>query len=86
MGAQNAIASGVGKVEMYLSEDDGKTWKQYAEDERKKSPMTVKLPGQGVFGLRIVTTSGAGLTEGPPKAGDTPEMRVEVDTTSPTVQ
>jgi hypothetical protein len=78
--------SGVGKVEVFLTEDDGKSWRFWAEDTDKKSPVTVKLPGQGVFGLRLVTTSGAGLSEGPPQPGDSPELRVEVDTTPPMVQ
>jgi hypothetical protein len=77
--------SGVGKVQLYLTEDDGKSWRPWVEDENKKSPMIVKLPGQGVFGLRMVTTSGAGLSEGPPQPGDMPEIRVEVDTTPPVV-
>lgn len=79
-------SSGVGKVELYLTEDDGKTWRVFADDPDLKSPITARLPGQGVFGLRLVTTSGAGLTEGPPQAGDAPEMRIEVDLTPPAVQ
>lgn len=79
-------ASGVSKVELWLTEDEGRTWRPYAEDEDKKSPITAKLPGQGLFGVRLVTTSGAGLSEGPPQPGDPPDIRIEVDTTPPHVQ
>jgi hypothetical protein len=78
--------SGLSKVELWLTEDEGRTWRPYAEDEDKKSPITVKLPGQGLFGVRLVTTSGAGFSEGPPQPGDPPDLRIEVDTTPPLVQ
>jgi hypothetical protein len=77
--------SGVGKVELWITSDDGKTWKRFAEDPQLKSPMTVELPGEGVFGLRLLIQSQAGLGKPPPIAGDPPEMRVEVDTTRPEV-
>lgn len=79
-------SSGVGKVELWLSDDEGKTWRVYADDPDLKSPIGARLPGQGLFGLRLVTTSGAGLSEGPPQPGDAPEIRIEVDLTPPVVQ
>ena len=48
--------------------------------------MVVELPGEGVFGLKLVVTSKAGLGRRPPQDGDAPEMRVEVDMTPPAVK
>jgi hypothetical protein len=78
--------SGVGSVELYLTEDDGRTWRRYADDPDLTSPITATLPGEGVFGLRLIVTSKAGLGHRPPQSGDLPQMRVEVDTTPPVVK
>lgn len=78
--------SGIAKVELYLTGDDGRSWQHYYEDLSRKPPMVVNLPGEGVFGLRLVVTSGAGLARRPPQSGDLPQMRVEVDLTPPAVR
>jgi hypothetical protein len=85
--------SGVGKVELWLTEDDGKSWQRWAEDPEAAASLRggkyqrrVELPHEGVFGFRLVVLSRAGLGEPPPKPGDPPQMRVEVDTTSPRAQ
>lgn len=78
--------SGVGHVELWMTQDDGRTWRRYAEDTDHKPPMTVDLPGEGVYGFCIVVQSKAGLGKRAPLAGDPPEMRVEVDTTAPTAR
>jgi hypothetical protein len=75
--------SGVSKVEVYMTGDEGRTWQRLCEDLHPRPPMTVNLPGEGIFGLRLVVWSGAGLARRPPQPGDLPQMRIEVDTTSP---
>jgi hypothetical protein len=80
--------SGVGKVELYLTTDEGRTWKLHPETlhPEKGKPLTVNLPGEGVYGLRLVATSGFGRRRRPPQSGDLPQMRIEVDTTPPVVK
>jgi hypothetical protein len=80
--------SGVGKLALYLTSDEGRTWQHHHEDlhPRAGTPITVNLPGEGVFGLRLVVTSGAGVARKPPQPGDAPQMRIEVDTTPPIVK
>lgn len=75
--------SGIGKVELWMTQDDGRSWRKFAEDPHLKPPMVVELPGEGVYGLALVVQSRAGLGKRPPMAGDAPEMRIEVDTTPP---
>lgn len=78
--------SGLGSVELYLTQDEGQTWQRYADDPDLRSPITVNLPGEGVYGMRIVVGSKAGLGRRPPRSGDLPQMRLEVDTTPPAVK
>jgi hypothetical protein len=92
--------SGVGSVEVYLTRDDGATWQRYAADQEVRlppsaematpgsirRPITVELPGEGVYGFYLVVRSGAGLGKPPPQNGDAPQMRIEVDTTRPVAQ
>jgi hypothetical protein len=78
--------SGIKKVELFITEDDGKTWAKFAEDDDKKSPIGFRLPREGLFGFRLVITSGADLSDGPPAPGTPPEIRIELDMTPPVVQ
>jgi hypothetical protein len=77
--------SGVKLLELWLTRDEGRTWEKFLEHTQLDAPLTVDLPGEGLFGLTIVAYSGAGFTTGPPQPGDTPEMRVEVDMRPPEV-
>jgi hypothetical protein len=78
--------SGLGKVELWMTRDDGRTWEKYGEDRQLTPPMQVELREEGVYGFRLVLQSRAGLGKKPPASGDLPEIRVEVDTTPPTAQ
>ncbi len=78
--------SGVGSVELYVTTDEGRNWQRLADDPDLKSPVVANLPGEGVYGLRLVIASRVGLGRRPPQPGDLPELRVEVDTTPPQVK
>ncbi len=78
--------SGVGKVEVYLTHDDGNTWRRVAEDIDRTTPAEVDLPGEGLFGVRLAITNGNGFGGTPPAHGEAPQVWVEVDTTPPFVQ
>lgn len=76
-------ASGVGKVEIWVTSDQGQSWQRLAEDPDKKSPASVMLPGEGVYGLSFRATNGLGFGGEPPAPGDRPDWLVEVDSTPP---
>jgi hypothetical protein len=78
--------SGLGSVELYLTRDDGQRWERFAEDSDLKPPMSVTLPGEGIYGLRLVLGSRAGRGRRAPQPGDLPQMRIDVDTTPPAVR
>ncbi len=78
--------SGVSKVEIYMTPDKGQSWHRVGQANDKRSPAEINLPGDGVYGVRIVATNGNGFGGKAPVRGDTPHCTVEVDTTAPFVQ
>lgn len=79
---RNVGPAGVSKVEIYLTQDNGQTWQRFAEDADRTPPFEVTLPKDGRYGLSVVVTNAAGWHR-PPKAGDRPQLFLEIDTTAP---
>ncbi len=79
-------AGGVGKVDFWHTRDRGKSWHFLATDPKKQSPAEIRLPEEGLFGIKIVVANQRGFGAEPPKAGDQPDWWVEVDKTSPRVK
>jgi hypothetical protein len=82
--------SGLKSVEVWITRDGGATWMSYAEEEAPsqitnggKYQRTLKLPEDGVYGISLVVKSKAGLGRPAPRAGDIPELLVELDTLPP---
>jgi hypothetical protein len=85
--------SGVASVELWWTQDDGKSWEQYAFDDQIKAPVpagkfqrTLELPGDGLYGFSLVVKSPAGRGRRGPRPGDVPEIRIAVDTIPPVAQ
>jgi hypothetical protein len=79
-------ASGVGKVEVWITLDHGQTWKKHCDDTDRKSPAEVDLPGEGLYGLSLVVTNGRGFGGTPPTTGEAPDWWIEVDLTRPVAE
>lgn len=77
--------SGLGSVKLWYTVD-GRNWSCYGEDEDHESPFQVEVGGEGTYGFTLVAQSGAGMGDDPPKAGDAPQIWIEVDLTPPLVQ
>jgi hypothetical protein len=91
--------SDIGAVDLWLTRDNGRNWEFFREDQAgpraagstpglsgpDKRTVAVDLPCEGLYGFTIVLKSQAGLCRQPPVAGEAPEIRVEVDTTPPSV-
>jgi hypothetical protein len=77
--------SGVGKVEIWMTPDQGQSWQRLAEDVDRHSPADIDLPGEGLFGIRLVVTNGNGFGGSAPARGDQPSNWIEVDTTPPSI-
>jgi hypothetical protein len=88
--------SGLGGVDVYVTADEGETWARSPIDPQATLPatadhsapvngsVTVTMPQEGkVYGFYIVVKSRAGLGQPPPRPGQPPQIRLEVDTTLP---
>jgi hypothetical protein len=78
--------SGVSKVEVWMTADEGKTWQRLCEDPHHRSPVEFDLPREGLYGICIIATNGNSISDPPPSSGTTPDWWIEVDTTRPTAQ
>ncbi len=78
----NALTS---KVEFYITNDGGLTWKKYGEDPDKLSPMVITVPSEGTYGL-ITAVSTSVRPAIPPRPGTKPDRFVIVDRTPPAAE
>ena len=78
--------SGIGAVEMFITQDNGRKWWKYGDDQDQRSPFDVEVPQDGEYGFAIRVRSGAGLSNDPPMPGEAPAILVAVDQTPPTVE
>jgi hypothetical protein len=78
--------SGIGGVEMFITQDNGHKWWKYGEDPDQRSPFDVEVPQDGEYGFAIRVRSGVGLANDPPIPGEAPAIVVAIDQTPPTVE
>ncbi len=84
---QGAGPAGVGRVEVWITEDKGETWRLHASSEKSESTtLKIVLPGEKEYGLRLLALSRVGHGKPPPQPGDPPELVVEVDQTVPHIE
>ena len=86
---------GPGSVDVYVTANEGATWQKSSDNPAVTPPLisdatrtrgTVKiaLPKEGViYGFYLVAKNQAGLAKSGPMPGDTPQVRIERDTTQP---
>jgi len=82
----DAGPNGPATVELWITQDGGRTWIRRGDDPDRVSPIDVDLGGEGTYGLCLVARSASGLGDQPPAPGDPPQSWVEVDSTPPIVQ
>jgi hypothetical protein len=75
--------SGVARVDLWMTRDDGQTWNAWGSDPDNQSPFPVEIQEEGRYGFRIVVHSKDGLTGQGPSSGDDADMWVLVDTQPP---
>ncbi len=88
---ENNGPSGLSRVDLYVTRDQGQTWAKWSSHPGKERPLKVKLGRgydtnkDGEYGLKLVPVSGVGLADDAPGAGTPPDHRVVVDTVAPQV-
>jgi hypothetical protein len=83
---QDVGPSGVGSVELYVTQNDGGSWFKYGDDADRQSPFQIEVPQEGIYGFALLVQSGVGLSADPPQAGQKPSIVVVVDETAPQVE
>jgi hypothetical protein len=84
--------SGVGSLQLWCTKNDGQSWELYAEDRSPsengngRQQLNVPLEEDGLYGFTLVVKNRAGLGKPPPRPGEAPEMRLELDTTPPSAR
>jgi len=78
--------SGVGAVELFVTENDGQEWFRYGNDADLKSPFHVDVRGEGTFGFAVRVRNGLGFVDAPPQPGQVPEIAVTVDGSAPVIE
>jgi len=78
--------TGIGRVQLWGTQDGGQTWRTFGVDADNLSPLPVTVDGEGLYGFRIVVESGSGLHGRLPQSGDAPEVWVGVDLSEPDVE
>ncbi len=77
--------SGVGSVDLYITEDQGNRWFHYGNDPDRRSPFDVIVPRDGIYGFAIRVRNGSGIVANPPQPGEAPEVVVVIDQQAPAV-
>ncbi len=80
---QSVGPEGVSSVELWGTNDDGRTWSKWGTDPDKASPFDVEVNREAVYGFRIVVVGKNGLATSTPQAGDSADIWVGVDLTRP---
>jgi hypothetical protein len=83
---ESAGVAGVARVELWGTNDGGRTWKSYATGNNDHRPLLVSAAKEGIYGFRIAVPSGGGTGAAPPQPGDLPEVWIGVDLTKPTAR
>ena len=77
--------SGVRRVELWGTLDEGRTWSSFGVPRQIKSPLVVGVQQDGLYGFRVAVQNGAGVWSGRPRPGDPPDVWVGVDLTKPSI-
>ena len=77
--------SGVSTVELWYTRD-GRKWEKYDTTSQPRPPFVVDLKDEGLYGFSLVARNGVGLGKPAPRAGDQPQIWVDVDATRPVVK
>ncbi len=78
--------SALADVELWGTEDGGRTWNLWGSDPDRQSPFDVQVGNDGLFGFRMVIVGGNGLVSNRPKHGDSSDVWINIDTETPSAK
>jgi len=74
---------GFTRVELWGSQDGGRSWRSFALDDDNRSPLLVSIDREGVFGFIVAAATAPNAAPDPPAPGTPPEIFIGVDLTKP---
>ncbi len=74
------------RVEVWQTDDGGRTWRHLGDDDDRISPYLVSVLDDGNYGFRLLVQGKEGFAARPPRMGDPADIWVRVDATPPTVR
>lgn len=74
---------GIAEVELWGTNDGGKTWAKWGTDPDRTSPMEVEVSREAAYGFRVVIVGKNGLVGNRPSSGDEADIWIEIDVTRP---
>jgi len=77
--------SGVSSVELWYTKN-GQPWAKYDGPAQHAPPYMFTAGEDGLYGFILVARNGIGLSRRAPRAGDLPQVLIEVDQTKPVVE
>lgn len=83
---ESTNSNSLGRVEVWVTRDEGRNWQRVCEDQDRRSPVEFDLPGEGVFGVSVVVTNNLADPSVPPTKGENPDWWIEVDCSKPVAQ
>ncbi len=79
----DAGESGVARVELWITRDEGRSWSAFGVDTDHQSPFQVEVPSEGKFGFRLLIHNGRGASSRPPQPGEVADLWVAIDSSPP---
>ena len=78
--------SGVSKIDVYVTSEQGGGWRRLTSISNPNNHGEIDLPGEGVFGIRLVAFNGNGFGAKVPAPADLPTALFEIDLTDPVLK
>lgn len=78
--------SALADVELWGTEDGGRTWQKWGSDPDRVSPFDVQVGNDGLFGFRMVIVGVNGVVSNRPREGDAADVWINVDTARPNIK
>jgi hypothetical protein len=78
--------SGIGRIELFITQDNGRNWSKYGDDPDQRSPFDVEVLQDGEYGFAIRVRSGVGIANHPPLPDEPPAIIVSVDQMPPRLE
>ena len=74
---------GAKNIELWITQNEGRTWELYGSDPDRVSPAQVRLKQEGLYGFRFLVEGFNGAVPSPPKNNTRPDIWVAADWTRP---